>query len=138
MSETGEITTREQVAGGRRETTEDEEVRMEIGTEDRARTRELVEEVLRTALVLEDVMTALLEDLPEHVFPGEDNGEVLLQMVVGSITPAVAAAGEPDRRAAIGLVTAIRERVLADLHTAAEMAAGRPTDGPDQATGEGR
>jgi hypothetical protein len=88
-------------------------------------TRELVEEVLRTALALEDVMSALLDELPERAFPGEDNARVLLEMVVGSVHPAVTAAGPCDTRTAIALVAAIRERVLADLRTAAELAKER-------------
>ncbi|HVS99453.1 MAG TPA: hypothetical protein VHE08_02975 [Solirubrobacterales bacterium] len=88
-------------------------------------TRELVEEVLRTALALEDVMSALLDELPEGAFPGEDNARVLLEMVVGSVQPAVAAAGPRDCRIAIALIGAIRERVIADLRTAAELARER-------------
>ncbi len=88
-------------------------------------TRELVEEVLRTALALEDVMSSLLEDLPESAFPGEDNAHVLLEMVVGSVHPAARAAGERDCRVAIALIGAIRERVIDDLRTAAELAKER-------------
>jgi hypothetical protein len=88
-------------------------------------TRDLVEEVLRTALALEDVMRALLDELPERAFPGEDNGHVLLEMVVGSVHPATRAAGPRDTRTATALVGAIRERVLADLRTAAELAKER-------------
>ena len=88
-------------------------------------TRDLVEEVLRTALALEDVMVSLLEDLPDGAFPGEDNGLVLLEMVVGSVHPAALAAGIRDTRTATALVGAIRERVLADLHTAADLARDR-------------
>jgi hypothetical protein len=88
-------------------------------------TRDLVEEVLRTALALEDVMASLLEELPEGAFPGEDNARVLLEMVVGSVHPAAAAAGPRDCRTATALVGAIRERVIDDLHTAAELAKER-------------
>jgi hypothetical protein len=88
-------------------------------------TRELVEEVLRTALALEDVMASLLEELPEGAFPGEDNARVLLEMVVGSVHPAALAAGPRDCRTATALVGAIRERVIADLRTAAELAKDR-------------
>jgi hypothetical protein len=88
-------------------------------------TRELVEEVLRTALALEDVMSALLDELPERAFPGQDNAHVLLEMIVGSVHPAATAAGRRDTRTAIALVAAIRERVLADLRTAAELAKER-------------
>jgi hypothetical protein len=88
-------------------------------------TRELVEEVLRTALALEDVMTALLDELPDHAFPGQDNAHVLLEMVVGSVHPAARAAGPRDCHVATALVGAIRERVIADLRTAAELAKER-------------
>jgi hypothetical protein len=89
-------------------------------------TGELVEEVLRTALALEGVFTALLEELPPDAFPGRaDPAVVLMEMVVGSTHPAAKAAGVHDCRAAITLVIAIRERVLADLHTASELAKDR-------------
>jgi len=88
-------------------------------------TRELVEEVLRTALTLEDVISTLLEELPAAAFPGEDPALVLLEMVVGSVHPAASAAGARDCRTATALVGAIRERVIADLRTAAELAKER-------------
>ncbi len=97
-------------------------------------TRALVEEVLRTAFALEDVIDSLLEDLPGGAFPGEDNGLVLLDMVVGSVHPAALAAGARDCRTATALVGAIRERVLDDLHTAATLARERER-GPSD-TGE--
>ena len=92
-----------------------------VDTAELEATRDLVEEVLLTALALEDVMTALLAEVPEGAFPGEDNARVLLEMVVGSAQPAVRAAGPRDCQTATALVAAIRERVLTDLHTAAEL-----------------
>jgi hypothetical protein len=92
-------------------------------------TRALVEEVLRTALALEEVMVSLLEDLPADAFPGEDPGLVLLEMVVGSVHPAARAAGARECRTATALVGAIRERVLADLRTAAALARERERGG---------
>ena len=97
-------------------------------------TRDLVEEVLRTAMALEDVVVSLLDDLPEGAFPGEDPGLVLLEMIVGSSHPATTAAGARDTRTATALVVAIRERVLADLHAAATLAAERETN-PDPPAG---
>ena len=88
-------------------------------------TGELVEEVLRTALALEDVISGLLDELPPGAFPGEDPARVLMTMIVGSVHPAAAVAGVRDCRSAIALVVAIRERVLADLHTAADLAQRR-------------
>ena len=96
------------------------------GRVDRELTNELVEEVLRTALALEGVISALLEELPADAFPGRDDpAVVLMEMIVGSVHPAAAVAGVRDCRSAIALVVAIRERVLADLHTAAELAKDR-------------
>jgi hypothetical protein len=88
-------------------------------------TRALVEEVLRTALALEDVIVSLLDDLPDGAFPGEDPGLVLLEMVVGSVHPAAVAAGARECRVATALVGAIRERVIDDLRTAAVLAGER-------------
>jgi hypothetical protein len=90
-----------------------------------ATTRDLVEEVLRTAIALEGIIASLLRELPEGAFPDEDPALVLLEMVVGSANLAVRAAGERDCHVATALVVAIRERVLADLHTAAELARER-------------
>lgn len=82
----------------------------------------LIEELLRTSFALGDVLGALLDELPEDAFPGEENGAVLIEMVVGTCRPAVAAAGEATCRDATALVGAIRDRVLADLRDAAALA----------------
>ena len=102
------------------------ELRVRRGGVDHQLANELVEEVLRTALALEDVIAGLLAELPADAFPGRaDPAVVLMEMIVGSVQPAAAAAGARDCRSAIALVGAIRERVLADLHTAAELAKHR-------------
>ncbi|HTT93647.1 MAG TPA: hypothetical protein VMF55_03185 [Solirubrobacterales bacterium] len=100
------------------------------GAVDRELTGELVEEVLRTALALEDVISGLLRELPTDAFPGEDPGCVLLDMVVGSVHPAATVAGVRDCRSAIALVVAVRERVLADLRAAAELAGDHDRPAP--------
>jgi hypothetical protein len=82
----------------------------------------LIEELLRTAFTLSDVIASLLEELPEGAFPGEDSAAVLVEMVVGSCRPAVEAAGEPRCWAASALIAAVRERVLNDLRAAAGLA----------------
>jgi hypothetical protein len=48
-------------------------------------------------LPLQDVLGALLEELPEDAFPGEDNAAVLVEMVVGSCRPVFEAAAELAR-----------------------------------------
>jgi hypothetical protein len=81
----------------------------------------LIEELLRTSLTLVDVLNSLLEELPESAFPGEENAAVLIEMVVGSCRPALEAAGESDCRTTTALLGAVRDRVLDDLRTAAEL-----------------
>jgi hypothetical protein len=88
-------------------------------------TQELVDEVILTAVALDNILGSLLADVPDDAFPGEDKTEVLLQMIVGSIVPAARAAGEDNCRTATALVAAMRERMLADLHAAAEAATAR-------------
>jgi hypothetical protein len=84
--------------------------------------RDLIGEVLRTGLVFIDLISSLIEELPEDSFPGEDRGAVLLEMLVGSCMPVVQAAGERECAAATALIGAVRDRVLDDLRTAAELA----------------
>jgi hypothetical protein len=84
--------------------------------------RALVEEVLRVGFALTDVLSRLLDDLPEHAFPGEDPGEVLIEMVTGTLRPVADSAGARTVREATALTGAILDRVLADLRIAAERA----------------
>lgn len=86
----------------------------------------LIVELLRTGLTLADLLSSLLDDLPDDAFPGEDSGEVLIEMVAGSCAPAFAAAGPAQCEATVALLGAIRDRVLSDLRTAAELARDRP------------
>lgn len=83
---------------------------------------EFVEELLRTGLALLDLIGSLVEDLPEDAFPGEDNAEVLVEMVVGSCRPALEAAGGSECRSATRLIETVWERVMADLRDAAALA----------------
>jgi hypothetical protein len=82
----------------------------------------LVQELLRTGLALVDTIGALIEEVPEDAFPGEDAGVVLVEMVVGSCRPSLEAAGAADCRVATALIAAIGESVHRDLRAAASMA----------------
>ena len=62
--------------------------------------------VLRIGLMLEGVLTNLVEDLPDDAVPGEDNGVVLIEMLTGTIRPAATAAGERIVREATDLLYA--------------------------------
>lgn len=81
-----------------------------------------VEELLRTGLTLVDLLSGLLEDLPEDAFPCEQPGAALIEMLAGSVAPAVEAAGSQTVREATALLAAIRDRTVADLHLALERA----------------
>lgn len=86
---------------------------------------EFVKELLRSGLALLDLVDSLVEELPEDAFPGEDNAEVLVEMVVGSSRPALEAIGESECRLATKLIETVWERVLADLRDAAALARPR-------------
>jgi len=61
---------------------------MDPNREHRRLARDLVEEVLKTALAVEEIMGALLEDIPEGALPGGDNANALLEMMIGTVVPA--------------------------------------------------
>lgn len=72
---------------------------------------DLVDEVICTAIALDDVLTSLLEQLDADAFGGGKT-EVPLGMTIGSIVPAKRAAGKDSFRAATALVAATREREM--------------------------
>jgi hypothetical protein len=87
----------------------------------------LVREIVRTGLMITGVLEDLLEELPDDAFPGENDAEVLFEMLAGTIRPAVAAAGEERVQELIALLGAMGDRVLSDLQAAA-VAAGAQED----------
>ena len=87
--------------------------------------KEFTEQLLRTGLALTDVLSTLLEDLPEDAFPGEQPAEVLVEMLTGTLRPVADAAGERAVREATALLAAAHERAVADLRAAAELASDR-------------
>jgi hypothetical protein len=88
---------------------------------------EFVEELLGTGLALFDLLSSLLEVMPEESFPGEDSGEVLVEMVIGTCRPALLRAGEAECRIATELIRTVWNRVTADLQAAAALAEPRGT-----------
>ena len=84
-----------------------------------------LEELLRTGLGLVDLVEHLIDVLPPDAYPGEDTGQVVLEMVTGTITPAVAAAGPRALREAAALLGAVRDRTHADLAQAMALAQER-------------
>ncbi|HEX5608858.1 MAG TPA: hypothetical protein VFX45_02060 [Solirubrobacterales bacterium] len=88
-------------------------------TQSTAVAQQLIEELLRSAFVLQDLMAVLIEELPDEAFPGEEKAEVVLEMVIGTSLPAVEAAGAETSRAATELIKAVLACVVNDLRTAA-------------------
>jgi len=86
--------------------------------------RAFTEEVLRTGLVLIDLLSTLVDDLPDDAFPGEEPAKVLVDMLAGSMQPAADAAGAEAVLRGTALVGALLDRALADVQTAAKMARG--------------
>jgi hypothetical protein len=84
--------------------------------------RALTEQALRTGMMLSRLVGDLLDELPEDAFAGEDQVEVLFEMLIGTITPVAAAAGADQVRATTALLGAMSDRVLADLHAALRLA----------------
>jgi hypothetical protein len=87
--------------------------------------RDFVTEVLRTGLMLTDLVSELIDGLPEDAYPGESNAEVVIEMLIGTLRPVTDAAGEGSMRSAIALLTAAQDRVRADMERVAELALRR-------------
>lgn len=87
--------------------------------------KEFTEQLLQTGLTLVDVLGMLLDELPEHAFPGEEPAEVLVEMLTGTLRPVADAAGEGTVREATALLAAARDRAMADLRAAAKRASRR-------------
>lgn len=84
--------------------------------------RALTEQALRTGTMLSRLVGDLLDELPEDAFAGEDQVEVLFEMLIGTLTPVAAAAGVAQVRATTALLGAMSDRVLADLRAALRLA----------------
>ena len=93
---------------------------IEVPTEDFRVCRGFVEEVVRTGLMLVELLETVLEDLPDDAFPGERPVDVLLGMLAGSLWPAAEAAGMDRVREATALVGSLADRTVADLQAALE------------------
>ena len=72
--------------------------------------------------MLSELLAGLIESLPEDAYPGEDNAEVVLDMLVGSIRPVVEAAGGESAHSATTLIADAAERTLDHLRQAAQLA----------------
>ena len=90
-----------------------------------------LEQVLRTGFCLGDLMGDLIEMLSDGAYPDEDKAEVVLEMIAGTITPVIEAAGDDILREATSLLGAMHDRVLFDLRRTVELAAQLEADRND-------
>ena len=72
--------------------------------------------------MLSDLLAGLLEDLPDDAFPGENPGEVLVEMLAGTALPVTEAAGGKAVRQATTLLGAVADRTVSDLRAALDLA----------------
>jgi hypothetical protein len=85
-----------------------------------------VRELLETGLAMTGALGSLLEDLEgRDPWPGENPGEVLIDMAAGSVRPALRGTPADEVERAISLIVKARERFMADLRMAAEISARR-------------
>jgi hypothetical protein len=99
----------------------------ETGTSDYV--RDYVEEVLRTGIMLSELLADLIESLPTDAYPGESHADVVLEMLIGTIRPVADDAGERSVRSAAELLARSRAQTLADLRRTAELAGRRERGG---------
>jgi len=87
--------------------------------------RTLVEQILITGMMLADLVTDLLDGLPDGAFPGESHADVVLEMLAGTCAAAVAEAGPELVERTVVLIHEVGDRILADLRAAAAAAERR-------------
>lgn len=72
--------------------------------------------------MLGDLLSGLLDDLPDDAFGGEPPAEVLLEMLIGTIRPVARAAGEQTVQGATRLLVATGDKTLSDMRAATALA----------------
>jgi hypothetical protein len=96
---------------------------------------DFVWEVLRTGIMLTDLLADLIDSLPEDAYPGEENAEVVVEMLIGTVRPVIDAAGEKAARSAIALLVGTSDRTLTDLRLSLELARLRKSTAGQRRTG---
>ncbi|MHB8693818.1 MAG: hypothetical protein ACYDHH_21480 [Solirubrobacteraceae bacterium] len=86
-------------------------------------------ELLRTGMSLSNTAASLIEDLPPDAYPGEDLGDVVLGMMVGTIRTALEAFEPRVVEQATALIELAAERVIEHLRLA--LALSKHMDGPN-------
>lgn len=88
-------------------------------------TRDLVFEVLKTGLLMGDLLCEMAETMADQdAYPGEDPHLVALEMLVGTCRASIEMGGRRGALRAIDFVASIRQSALADLEMIEEMSGG--------------
>jgi len=85
--------------------------------------------LLRTGLMLSDLAGDLLDALPDDSYPGEENSEVVLEMIRGTIATSLQSATLSELARATELMERAFDRTIEHLEQAREIAAVRSRSG---------
>ncbi len=75
--------------------------------------------------MLSDLAAELAEALPEEAFPGEDNGEVVLEMIRGTIATSLQSATLSELARSTELMERAVDRTIEHLEEARDIAAAQ-------------
>ncbi len=90
---------------------------------------EFVFELLRTGVMLSDLTSDLIELMPADAYPGEQPGEVVLEMVCGTIRSVLASVDPAEVRRATELIDEAGSRVIEHLELAYRLSKRIQADG---------
>jgi len=85
--------------------------------------------LLRTGLMLSDLAGDLLDALPDDSYPGEENSEVVLEMIRGTIATSLQSATLSELARATELMERAFDRTIEHLEQARDIAAARSESG---------
>jgi hypothetical protein len=86
-------------------------------------------ELLRTGVMVSGVAAEVIEALPPDAYPGEEPGDVVIEMMTGTIRTALIQAHESDVERATQLIMLARDRVIEHLELARKLATQPGFDG---------
>jgi DNA-binding MurR/RpiR family transcriptional regulator len=92
-----------------------------MGTVEQDHIAQFTRELLGTGLWLRDLAAELAESIPEEAYPGEESGEVVIEMVTGTIRSPLADTDPQRLVEAVDLIATARERVIEHLRLALEL-----------------
>lgn len=88
-----------------------------------------VVELVNTGAMLRQVASDLEDGLPDDAYPGEEPRAVILEMLCGTISTALASVDPRELRRATDLISLAGERTLEHLQLACEMSRRMHRDG---------